>query len=273
MKAKRFTYLATTLFSFGIVSCSKSGNNTPVTPSGTGKCTLNQISYTTQFELADVPVTANVNYNGNQIESITPLPYKFQYLYINGKVVRRNYYDGNKLFYYDSLSYNSNGRLSLLKGYKGNSRVDSNVYRYNNEFLVKIDYYHQDSAHAGPLYHSYDNFSFSKSGLLTNVNRFDSDGLLYNSYTYSYGTKPNLLYNDNSNIHIYFQLSDYLYGNQQNIFYDGFLKSKYLPEGISYTDDSGTKNYTLTYQLNTNGYPTEVRANGVPVIHFQYGCQ
>lgn len=255
-------------------ACSKNDStpNDPNTP-GTGTCRLSQISYTTEFDLSDAPVTANVNYSGSQIESITPLPYKFQYVYSGSKVVRRNYYEGSTLFYYDSLRYNSNGAVTLLKGYRGSSRVDSNIYQYSSGQLSKVDYYHQDSAHAGPLYHAYSDFTVSSSGLLTKVSRFDSDSQPYDNYTYTYDTKENKLYTDNNAINLYLQLSDYLYGDQQNIFYDGFLRSKYLPETITHIDDSGTHIYTLTYEFNANDYPTVVKANGVTVIQFQYDCQ
>jgi hypothetical protein len=244
-------------------SCKKSST------SGTGLCTINNIGFTTELETGESNVTAAVTYSGTDIISIMPTPLKFEYLYAGGKVAFRKFYDGGIHQYADSIYYDGSGNISLVKGFRGTVWVDSNVYEYNSGMVSKINYYHQDSARRGPLYHAFNTYTYSSTGLLTSVERYDSDGNKYDYYSYTYGTKVNHLYKDNKNIHLYFESSFFASGE---VFYDGFLKNEYLPDTITYTDKTGTKSYKLTYDFNIYGYPTVVRANGVAVIIFSYNC-
>jgi hypothetical protein len=255
--------LCFTIAAISLTSCKKGST------SGTGLCTINDIGFTTELETGESNVTAAVHYSGTDIISIVPPPFKFEYLYAGGKVVfRKDYYGGIQL-YADSIYYDGSGNISLIKGFRGSVRVDSNIYEYSSGMVSKIHYYHQDSARRGPLYHAFDNYTYNSAGLLTNVERYNSDGDIYEYYSYTYGTTPNNLFKDNKLVHIYFGWG---FGGIGEVFYDGFLKNKFLPETIVFTDRTGTTSYKLTYDFNVYGYPTTVRANGVVVISFSYNC-
>lgn len=246
-----------------LTSCKKSST------SGTGICTINDIGFTAELETGESNVTAAVTYSGTEITSIMPTPLKFEYSYSSGKVAMRKYYDGGVLRYTDSIYYDVSGNILSVKGFQGSSMVDSNVYEYSTGYVSKINYYHQDSAHKGPLYHAFNAYAYSSTGLITNVERYDSDGNKYDYYSYTYGTTPNNLFKDNKLVHVYFGWG---FGGNGEVFYDGLLKNDYLPETLTYTDKTGTTTYKLTYDLNPYGYPLTVRANGVVVITFNYTC-
>lgn len=258
----------------GLYGCSKSSSTTP-NQQTSGVCKISDIGLTTEFELWDNPATAYVTYNAaNYIDEINLESYKFKNQYSGINVIKRDYFDNSKTVYSDSIFYNANGDVSLIRAFKGNSRADSNILVYGAQGLSKIDFYHQDQAHSGPLYHAYDLFNYTSNS--SKVMRYDSDGKLYDECTYTYGTNANKLKTGIKNLSLLLQNNAYINGRaMQDILYYGLFYNDYLPTVLNYKNYDGETPsgvYNLTYTFNANGYPVQININATTIMSFGYNC-
>jgi YD repeat-containing protein len=116
---------------------------------------------------------------------------------------------------------------------------------------------------------SYDSYTYS-SGNLSRVERYDYQGNLVDSYTYSYGATDNKLALNSVQLNEVLHLDD----DMESLIYDALLSDSKLMNAITYTAvGKSAVVYNITYDLNANGYPEAVKSNGRTIITNQFNCK
>lgn len=229
-------------------------------------CLPTLISFSTDFDLSDVlPWTKAISYSGKKLSGIerNPGSDKFLFSYNSGYPVRVDRPNsGTNTF--DSILYDGSMRIISVKHYSNGLLSDTKDYQYNNGQRTKIIFtYYGSTISVSNNVYSYNN------NLLQKVERFDTNGNLYDSYTYAYSNVANKLFVENNLIDIYFHYDE----DMESVVYDGLLNNSFLISSISYTEGSNPpQTFAITYDMNSQGYPTKVNSNNSQIIAIQYQC-
>lgn len=271
---------------FTLFSCSKSSNNPSGNNSNGGNsnnpttiksCKIFQLVLSTDFSLSQgaIDETDVVTYTGDQLTSIsiqTPGHQlngsKTDFVYNGSKLIRINYAyklnGGAPSGNFDSIFYDANGKISTIKEFNHDGSNQGSVkYTYSGSLLTKKEF-----SNGGIItYHTYE---YNSSNLISKVHRFNSSGQEYDNITYAYGSKENRLFKDNNMLDVYFHTG---YDGDEDLIYEGLLNNAVLPEQITQTvAGQQPKSFTLTYSLNSNGYPEQVLSNNKVIITNQFNC-
>lgn len=290
---KKFSLAIYVLFTLttGFYGCSKSNSTLQQQqPQGTGVCKVQSIDMVASPNV-DIGYTqtetAYFTYNNNQFSELNMSvvdPY-----YGNVKDKYTYYYSGNDLakfkhetsyvdphdnqptynLYSNYITYNTNGNVSLIKtdDESTGKRVDSTIFSYDgSKRLTKVEYYHWNASHIGPMYYNYESLTYSGNQL--KIMTYDGEGKLTGEYTCSYGTSKNelkkikdLLFIMNGSIIPYYSI----YG----------FNNDYLPTTLNYVNHDGSAfnaTYNFTYTFNSNGLPTKIMVNGTTILNFNFDC-
>ena len=183
----------------------------------------------------------------------------------NNNPVKVDYGEG----YYNTLEYDSDGRLALTRVYEDNSLNSYETYEYNSyNQIIKIQYYNQ-AGEAGSYYvHEYDangnvikktQYGTNDAVVLYYAYEHDSKGNVINTKYYWADYQSGLVSTDE------YRETTYQYDDKNNIYKS--VDSPFLWETNinnvlvkTFTDHYGN-NYSVTYNYvyvyNDDNYPTE----------------
>lgn len=260
------------LFLAAMAACSKNNDSNPSTsnPSGnntsTVKCQPIQISLSTDFDLAsNVPWTNTISYTGNDISSITRNSdnVKTTYSYLNGRISKYTRFFTSATLA-DTFFYDVSGNIAKEETFYNGTLTDIDSFTYTGSQRTAAYHRSAGSSALSKKLYSYSN------GLVSKVERYDVNGNMYDSYTYTYGTSLNKLYNDDKQIDIYFHNDE----DMESVIYDGILNNGMMINNITYTETGKPGvTYAITADTNTNGYPLSIKYNGKQIIGFDYNCK
>lgn len=259
------------MLSLLLVACGKDNSTTlPTTQEPSGKDTLTckptKVILSTDFDLSDTsPYSYTFVYNGASIQSLNRSVGNVSYTFLyNGTTpIKRDKVVSAGIVGTDSI-FLTGSSVSNVRHYESGTLYDEIKYTYAGSAIAKKQLFHYGTTTST----SNNNYSYTGS-LISKVERFSSSGSLYDSYTYTYGTQANKLFKQNVLIDLYLHLDEDL----ESVIYDGLFNNDTLISNVIYTEiGKSPVSYSITYDMNTNGYPINVKANGKTIISFEYDC-
>jgi len=269
MKISRITLSISILI---LSACNKHDHPSPTNNSGTGigKCILSTVVIPDKdgFDLADAGgATMQLFYNSGFVDSTSWNNGEIsrKYIYTNKLPVHiQTSYRGAKGSSYD-ITYNAAGKPKMVSFTSSSGTIDETTeYQYGTSGEMTRKVFNNLRSNTS----SHDSFAYS-SGNLINVARYSYKGILVDSYTYTYTSTNNKLALNNSNLEFILHFDD----DMESLIYDGLLADSKLISSVTYTEvGKSAITYNITYDLNANGYPETVKANGKTIITFNYDC-
>ncbi len=253
-------------------SCGKDNASTPTpnNPNQPGNLTCKpvKVDLATDFDLSDTsPYSYSISYNGSSIQSLTRSvsSTQYDYKYNAALPVKRDKTVSGVSKGVDSFFFNTSNSIDLLKHYENGTLYDAIKWQYSSSRLTKKEFTHYGSS----ITTAYNTYVVANNNV-SKVERYTSGGTMYDNYMYAYGAQENKLYKQNKLIDLFLHMDE----DMESIVYDALLNSESLVEKIIYTEvGKSTITYNITYDMNNNGYPVQVKSNGKTIITFEYDCK